>query len=182
MPLDIRRLHRAGRLTPGSLFSWYWTNSYTGEQVGSISIFVRQHAMQLSYSWTPHGGDWRSMYYDVRIERTPCHFGGSRPWFWCVRCNRRCAVFYGRSRDGYFGCRVCLRLGYLSESEDAMGRLWRKQQKLEARVGENGERPKWMRERTYERIRERIFAVEEAKDYVFGIGAAALLRRLSRLR
>jgi hypothetical protein len=179
MPLDIRRLQRAGCLTPGNVFSWHWTNSITGERVGSITIWIAVQSMDLSYSWTPNSDEPRSMRYGVRIERTPCRFGGSRPWFRCVRCNRRCAVLYGRSRDGYFGCRVCLKLGYLSESEDAMGRLWRKQRKLEARVGKNGERPKWMRKRTYQDIRERIIDVAVVRDEAFMI-AAALLRRLSR--
>jgi hypothetical protein len=39
-------------------------------------------------------------------------------------------VLYGLSGDGYFGCRHCLRLGYLSESQDVLGRLHWKMGKL----------------------------------------------------
>ena len=88
-----------------------------------------------------------------------------------------CAVLYGRSRDGYFACRLCLRLAYMSEAEDTSGRLWRKQRKLEARLESDGGRPKWMRARTYERYLARIDAVEEARDADFFLSAARLFRR-----
>jgi len=52
----------------------------------------------------------------------------------------------------------------MSEAEDACGRLWRQQSKLEGRLTQNGRKPKWMRARTFERFYERIDAVEEARD------------------
>jgi len=69
-------------------------------------------------------------------------------------------------------------LGYSSEAEDTCSRLWRKQRKLEARLGENGERPQGMHQRTYERICAKLDAVEGAKDLDFLNGAASLMRRL----
>jgi len=66
----------------------------------------------------------------------------------------------------------------MSEAEDTCSRLWRKQRKLEAKLTENGGKPKWMRARTFERIYESINAVEEARDRDFMIGAARLLCRL----
>ncbi|MBL8490535.1 MAG: hypothetical protein JNM82_07130 [Rhodocyclaceae bacterium] len=45
-----------------------------------------------------------------------------------------------------------------------MGRLWRKQRKLEARVGEHWQRPKGMHRTTYERIVDRLMDIEALKD------------------
>jgi hypothetical protein len=59
-----------------------------------------------------------------------------------------------------------------------MGRLWRQERKLESRLDDDWQKPKWMRWRTYERIRAQLGAVEEAKEIEFIIGAARLLARL----
>jgi len=63
-----------------------------------------------------------------------------------------------------------MNLVYASEAEGAIGRFWRKQCKLEARLGADGEKPKWMRWQSYRRLCERVDAVEEAR-------VAALIRR-----
>jgi hypothetical protein len=180
LSLDIRRLHRKGLLNLSSEFSWRWT--VDGEPCGRISIWARCDRLRLSYAWTSED-ERRHLRYDVHIDRTSCHYGGSRAWFRCPRCSRRCAVLYGLSRrDGYFGCRRCLRLGYASEAEDSLSRLWRKQRKLEAKLnwidGEIPERQKWMRQRTFDRILERIDAIEDAKDADFLGGMALVCRRL----
>jgi hypothetical protein len=86
-------------------------------------------------------------------------------------------VPYGVSGDGYFACRRCLKLGYSSEAEDAMDRLWRKQRKLEAKSGDSDEKPKWMRMRTYECIWAKIDDVEERKDVVCMAGIMRFMRR-----
>ncbi len=69
---------------------------------------------------------------------------------------------YGLSGDGYFACRVCLRLGYASECEDRTGRLWRKMRKLEARLVDGELKPKWMQWRTFEQISNQMDAIDEA--------------------
>ena len=48
-----------------------------------------------------------------------------------------------------------------------MSRLWRKQRRLEAKLGEDDERPKGMRLRTYERIVARLNEVQDRKDQAF---------------
>jgi len=93
----------------------------------------------------------------VRIVRTPCNLGGSRAWFICpaVGCGRRVAILYGGS---IFACRR-YRLAYASSREDAGGRATRRADRLRARLGwepgilnGGGEKPKWMRWRTFERL------------------------------
>jgi hypothetical protein len=108
---------------------------------------------------------------DVRIaiERTPCNYGGTRTWWSCPSCERRCGVLYGPSHDGQFSCRMCLNLGYASDSEDRFDRMERKQRKLEAALGVHdndyrgmrrwtlvAEKPKRMHWSTYDTIQWRI--------------------------
>lgn len=154
--LDVRELARRGMLGGGH-FGWHWTNTRTGERVGSISVWVKQHDMELAYS-----ANDKPVAQTIGLERTPCPFGGSRPWLRCGHCHRRVAVvFFG---GGRFACRRCNRVVYTSQSEDGIGRGWRRQAKLEARLGENWTRPPGMRQATYKRIRERLFDCEEQRD------------------
>ena len=94
----------------------------------------------------------------MRIVRTPCNLGGSRAWFICpaVGCGRRVAILYG---GGIFACRRCYRLAYASSREDACDRATRRADRLRARLdwepgilNGGGEKPKWMRWRTFERL------------------------------
>lgn len=174
--LDVRVLDSRGHLRPGMYFSWHWSRD--GEPCGTIGVRVAEDHLRLIYTRTPSGDDPQSFDYPVWVERTSCRYGGSRPWFQCPRCQSRRALLYGTASDGRFGCRQCMRLAYASEADDTCGRLWRKQRRLEAKLAEGGQRPKWMRARTFSSIRHRIIAVEEAKDREFMIGAARLLFRL----
>ena len=70
-----------------------------------------------------------------------------------------------------------MRLGYASEAEDALSRLWRKQRKLEAKLTKEGSRPKGMRQKTYDRLCAKIDSVEQAKDGLFYLAALAFTRR-----
>jgi len=71
-----------------------------------------------------------------------------------------------------------MRLGYSSEAEDTLSRLWRKQRKLEARLDDDWHKPKGMRWKTYEGIRERLDNVEEELDSAFCLHAMRLLGAL----
>lgn len=163
--VDVRMLHRLGRLQAGTFFSWSWNRD--GEPWGSISLASKENHIHFSYSWTPNGGTRKNMAYDVAIEWTRCRYGGSRPWFHCPWCERRCALIYGLSRDGYFGCRLCLRLAYSSEAESPIDRCWRQQRKLEARLTDYGGPPKGMHQKTFERISNKLDAMEQRKDDLF---------------
>lgn len=157
--LDVRRLARVGLLFPHRWTSWRWKWDSSGEESGSVGIRGGKEAITLEYQ---QKGDPVS--FPIRLTYTPCNFGGSRPWFICPACWRRRAVLaYG---GGGWYCRCCLKLAYTSEAEDAMGRLWRKQRKIEKRLGPDGERPKRMHWRTYERIWEQIEEIEGLKDEV----------------
>lgn len=158
--LDIRELDRRRLLRDGISTSWRWTNTYSGEEVGSIGLLGGHDRVVLQYS-VANDECRRPVSLPVSLTRTPCNYGGSRPWFVCPRCRRRCGVL---AYSAGWGCRACLRLAYRSEAEDRSGRLWRRQRKLEQRVGERWQRPKGMHQATFDRIVAQLIEIEEKKD------------------
>ena len=155
--IDVRRVERENLLRAGVTTAWAWTDSETGERLASIGFSVTDDAVLLFYNLND-----KPTRQTVPLERTPCHYGGSRPWFNCPRCRRRVAVLYLRASG--FACRHCQRVTYASQSDDALGRTWRRQAKLEARLGEHWRRPKGMHHRTRERLLEGIFECEGARE------------------
>src|SRR5262249_53998145 len=126
--------------------------------LSSIQMRTEHNRVVLIYRHRGGGEEWKSENYPVRIDRTACHLGGSRPWFICpaLGCGRRVAILYG---GAIFGCRHCYRLTYASSREDSGDRATRRADRLRARLGWepgilNGEggKPKWMRWRTFERL------------------------------
>jgi|SRR5580700_3198827 hypothetical protein len=154
--LDVRRFEGAGMLTPGRRAGWQWTRD--GETVASIQMRAEQDRVFLIYRHRSGDAEWKDEQYPVRIVRTPCNLGGSRAWFICpaVGCGRRVAILYGGS---IFACRHCYRLAYPSAREDVCDRAARRADRLRARLdwepgilNGGGEKPKWMRWRTFERL------------------------------
>lgn len=94
--------------------------------------------------------------------RSACSYGGTRPWLLCPPCGNRVAMLYLRS--GRFICRRCARVVYASQSEDLIGRAWRRQAKLEVRLGEHWQRPKGMHHATRQKLMTAILAREELRD------------------
>jgi len=156
LSLEVGGLAKAGILD-GRRCDWVWTNTDTGKRLGSIGVQGAHAAVVLSYTF-----DAQDVWERVAIERTPCHYGGSRPWFNCPRCGARAQNLY--FAHGRFACRSCHGLRYRSQSEDDCGRSWRKQRKLEARLGENWRRPKGMHKATRTKLLEAIWRCEEVRE------------------
>jgi hypothetical protein len=125
----------------------------------------------------------------VRIVRTPCRFGGARPYFICpgpvndIACGRRVAKLHGPGR--YFLCRSCYRLAHTSQSEGAWNRALRRANKIRQRLGGESDlaapfpdRPKGMWRQTYERLRNQAFEAEMLADEAFALQAGRLLARI----
>ena len=149
--VDVRWMHRCGYLAGAGTITF----SIGGEPVGSISYSNDPDALILSYTLN---GEPRRQY--APKLRTACNYGGWRTWLGCPHCRRRCAVLY--LAGGGFYCRLCTRVAYLSQSEDAAGRAMRRLHKIEARFGEDGEKPPRMHWRTYERLVEQANAADVA--------------------
>jgi hypothetical protein len=157
--LDVRRLAREGLLVPGQSVTWRWSNGQTA------TCAVEADTLRLSYRYEFTNGA-RDIESRIALTRTPCHLGGSRVWFGCPWCGQRAAILY---LWGQPSCRTCARMAYASQSEDAIGRSWRRTHKLQARLtGGTGEwdyrRPKGMRRATFERLRHAYWHEEEVRD------------------
>ena len=156
MPLDIRKLARAGVLMPGLSFSWQWL--VNDRQVAGISIRVDwHHSLVLAYRVKSTG---ELVEQRVHTQTSACHLGGERRWFTCPRCNKRVAVLYAPGK--YFACRNCYGLGYTTQKEGAGDRAASRAEKLRKRLGweagilnGNGGRPKGMHLTTYEQLERR---------------------------
>jgi len=155
LKLDVRDLARRKLLAGGS-FIWSWTKTESGERSGSISIGSFVGSLRLNYTL-----DGTPMQQTVMLDRTGCNYGGTRPWFRCPRCQQRVGVLFLRSG---FLCRHCGRVAYGSQADDAIGRGWRRQSKIERRLGANWARPKGMHHATHERLLDGIFDCEEHRD------------------
>lgn len=177
--LDVRRWQREGVLRDGYTGGWRWTDSYSGEETGSIGYRVSMNCGALAVTLNYRANE-QSISDAVRIERTRCNFGGSRVWFQCPRCYRRAAKLF--LRGARFACRHCQRLVYASQSEDAIGRTWRRQAKLEGHLGPNWTRPKGMHSKTRERLLDRIWDCEERRDDALACFLGQLMAKHPSLR
>ncbi|MFN8866718.1 MAG: hypothetical protein ACK51G_05935 [Pseudomonadota bacterium] len=155
--LDLRQFKQRGLLFPGSDFTWRWRYGSGGESAGNIGVRIGQCQVALQFSI-----NGKNASHAVDLDRTACTFGGSRQWFGCPRCHRRCLVLY--LCGVAFLCRLCSGVAYTSQSEDVIGRSWRRQQRLEARLGPDGARPKRMHRATYERLQAAMLGCEERRE------------------
>lgn len=166
--LDVRHLARKGVLSRSAIayVDWAWTND-EGDVTASLHMIGRPETLTLEYAV---GGVPCSQV--IRLDRTGCHLGGERVWFRCPRCDDRCALVYLRHRR--FACRKCHGLGYMTQAIDDVQRTWRKQAKLEQRLGPEWEKPKGMHWKTYDGIVDAINACEDRRS----VSLFATLNRL----
>ncbi len=166
--LDINRLNRKG-LLEGWRGTWAWWNG-DGDRTGSVSLTT---GIDLVYvTGTLNGEPLDQM---ITLSRTPCNFGGERPWFNCPawKCWRKVGKLYLGGSG--FACRKCYRLVHSSTREDSVGRLWRKKRKLEAKLDDGYQKPKGMHWRTYNQIHDQLDDLEGELDRQFIIGAKRIL-------
>lgn len=143
--LDIREIRRRGLLQEGVSCGWAWSRG--GVKTGSIGILVGYSTVRLNYS-----ANSKEASQVVWTTSTSCPYGGSRQWFACPVCHRRCEVLFMRS--GRFACRTCQRVSYTSQSGSESDRVHARYHKLHALV-ENG-KPKWQRWATFNRLEEKF--------------------------
>jgi hypothetical protein len=179
--LDVRKVQRAGRLTPGQSFNWQWTRN--GEPVANINISSSTDRVILQYRSRDSGGEWQYQSYPVGVTWTPCNYGGQRAWWLCpaVGCGRRVAVLYGGK---VYACRHCQRLAYRSQREQAHDRAMTRADKLRDRLqwdagilNGNGCKPKGMHWATFVRLAE-LHDEFVNKSFAGIMGKFAPLRKL----
>jgi hypothetical protein len=106
--IDVRYLSRKGWLEPWQRYSWRWQDG------NCITIETKPEAIELDYTIS-YDGESQKINYEIPLTWTSCNYGEKRPWFICPGkgCGRRVAIVY--SRHGYFLCRHCHDLAYLSQ-------------------------------------------------------------------
>jgi hypothetical protein len=179
--LDVRALHRAGRLAPGGDTWWSWSDGgLITIRVSTLDDAGRALFLVLHYRARRGQGEWADVAEVVTLDWAPCRYGGWRPWFECPvavggrSCGRRVALLYGAGT--YFACRHCYRLAYPSTREDATDRALAKHQALKVRLGGSPAlpapfppKPKGMHWRTYDRLCREAHRLE--MDYLTRVGA-----------
>jgi hypothetical protein len=148
--IDIRRIHREGRLHVGNLFVLPWTRA--GEPFGQAYVVVGDDALIIVCS------ELIPAIQLVAISWTTCQFGGRRPWFECPYCRRRSAMIYIGDED--IACRRCFGLAYASQHEPVRQRGLMKAQNIRMMLGGSPSvidrfpaRPKGMHREKYNRLR-----------------------------
>lgn len=181
--LDVRWLARVGLIAPG-VEGWMpvrWTRN--GEPSGDITVRYddrRPRQLILDYRTRASGeAEWTPLREVVRLERTPCHYGGERVWCRCPGCGSRRAVLY--CLDGRFRCVPCNRLAYSVTREEPLYRFGRRREKILERLGAEAEwvldwyvapiKPKGMHWRTYERLLREWETIRDSSraDYAAGL-------------
>jgi hypothetical protein len=141
-------VHELGNLPEKAQIEMRWTRD--GEPSGSLRVRAGTGGLLLRY--TPvDGAQWDQR---AHIERVPCRFGGSRPWFVCPGCGaRRGALYVGHLG---FVCRVCNALNYPSTRQSSVDRALYRAERIRARLGwppgtatGHGPRPRGMHWRTF---------------------------------
>jgi hypothetical protein len=155
--IDVRRWQRDGNLTPGQYLNWQWLKD--GEKVAAIGVRVETGQLRLIYNYQRSGSDWESLDYPVRLQTTPCHYGGVRYWFTCpaLGCSRRIAVLYLGGK--IFACRHCYQLAYRSQRKTIDDRAASRADKIRDKLHWEsgilnlpGYKPKGMHWKTYHRL------------------------------
>jgi hypothetical protein len=75
---------------------------------------------------------WGDVRQRIQLTETPVHFGGTRRWFLCPRCGRRCGVLYCVKE---FACRTCHNLRFKSQYESPRERMLRQLLKIRKVIG-----------------------------------------------
>ena len=175
LPLDIRKLQRAGLLTPYGSFGWQWT--VNDRPVANIRVRVEIERVVLVYRYRRRGDvDWQDVEQAVYLDHTACTYGGTRHWWLCPSCGRRVAILYGPGQ--HYACRHCWKLAYACQRETASDRAARRADRIRRRLGwyvgilnPKGWKPKGMRWQTFARL-------SAEHDAFVGVSLAGMAERL----
>jgi hypothetical protein len=171
LSIDVRQLHREGRLLAYQSFLLSW--QFDNRQLGDISVRTEHDLLILRFEIrTAENPELKLVEQRVPIIWTPCALGGQRPWFRCIAesagscCGRRVAKIY-LGGSSVFACRRCYGLAYRSQSNSAFHRYIAKAMQIRMRLGGSPSlldpfppKPKGLHRATYERLRRAHDAAE----------------------
>ncbi len=161
--LDVRAVSRAGALTAGTRTRWPLEDGL-GHAQGSVEIHAREEAAELHFVWVATN---ETVTATVMTTKTPCNFGGHRPWWLCPGCEARVAILY--AAQAAFRCRSCLGAVYLSTRESSLGRAALRARRARLRLGcgsvdEFPNKPPRMRWTTFLRHAHIIYSADREVD------------------
>lgn len=123
LELDVHLLNREDCLAEdGQAGVLQWTSDTDDHVATAGYAYIEDdgaEAVVVFYTVSPQRPDdeAREMKLLIPIERTDCHFGGTRPWFHCPECNARKAKLYKPPQDAdRFLCQDCHGLLYASQT------------------------------------------------------------------
>jgi hypothetical protein len=185
LDVDLASLKRLGMLREGyrGMLSWH----RRGNEIGSIGVKVHDQSIDLHFRHKPYGEDWRSVEQTIWLDTTPAGFGGTRYWFLCPRCSRRCRILYG---GALFVCRKCRALVYESQYEPFFYSSHKRIERLRRRLGNTDgdswdlppEKPKGMHWKTYGKLVTGIYSEQAKMDSALRrwLGFKGYLNRIPR--
>ena len=166
--LDVNDLSARGCFQPGLFSTCQWLDG----SGGIFSIRLRYEAERLFLSYDHRVGGAEEVTEIIPIVRSPCRFGGSRPFFLCpgnnaagcgaADCGRRVSKLFLARR--YFLCRSCSQVVYAVRHEPQWQRASRRASKLRQRLDTTGiavpKKPEHMPVRTYARLLEELLLAD----------------------
>ena len=158
LKIDVRQLSRDGYLEEGCRKCLGWR--VDGEIVGPVVIAAGSDCVEIFDGMSTTGQRWFGA--SVHLTETSVTYG-TRRWFVCPECDRRCALLYIVSTQTLV-CRVCLGAPYLSASLGKSARLqerrWDARRALFMDADGDFHRPKGMHQETWLRRKATLWKVE----------------------
>ena len=101
---------------------------------------------------------------EIEISAFPCYYGGYRYYGLCPACNRCVRSLYVLD-ETIPVCRLCLKMVYSSQNATFAYRLYRKLTSAKNNLNnDEWTKPKWMRKKTFERLRAEISELHEKRE------------------
>ena len=183
LALDLNRLLRDRNFRPG--------DRVTGSLIGRCPRTGKTYALgyeaslidrENAWALLQHTVDGALRIYRVKLEVTPCHYGGWRWWWICPVSGQRVAKLYLPPGGTFFAARSALELAYSSQRESPGERLKRKHSWLHWKLGDEDNcyddsllpRPKGMHRKTYELLKAELRSVSADRQKLFIEGAYAV--------
>ena len=161
--LDVTLLKRDGYLSPGEpprLLGWGDGN---GGLLGAVHVVAGHHAIDV----LGHLGLVANFRTSVRLDRTRCTTGGTRPYLLCPQCAHRRLRLYIAGDE--LQCRVCLGVPYTMATLGRLERLQEQRRRARLRVGQtiygvpqDPPKPRYMRWEKWERLLAELAEADRA--------------------
>jgi hypothetical protein len=99
----------------------------------------------------------------IKLALLPCNYGGVQYLGHCPACQRRVRTLY--LFQNFFACRTCFKMAYPSQNQTLYVRLLLKSDKAKKKINNDPwTKPKWMRQKTFKRLRSEQFELEEKRQ------------------